>query len=161
MKARPWLRYLNVILLGWLPLLAWLALIYWLSDQPKLPHPARRLGISDYLFDYTAHAVTFGILVVLFWRVLAIAPTPWPTRWQARSIEAAGLLAALYAVSDELHQRFVPGRWPSLKDLIADLVGVLLAVGALKLWQRWRKPLLRRGRAWVRGILMRRATDES
>jgi hypothetical protein len=157
MQTRAWLRYLQIIVLGWLPLLAWLALIYWLSDQPKLPHPMRSMGISDYVFDYTAHAATFGILVTLIWRVLAVAPTLWPARWQARAIEAAGLITALYAVSDEMHQRFVPGRWPSVRDWLADVAGILLALVALKLWQRW--PLMQKGRTWVRRVFVRRAGD--
>jgi VanZ family protein len=159
MQARVWPRYLQAIVLCWLPMLTWMALIYWLSDQPKLPHPGRRMGISDYVFDYSAHAATFGILVALIWRVLATAPTLWPTRWQARSIEGAGLLAALYAVSDELHQRLVPGRWASFRDWLADMAGVLLAVAALRLWQHCHPFLLRRGKSWARTVFVRRASD--
>lgn len=39
-----------------------------------------------------------------------------------------------YAVSDEWHQSFVPGRDPSLGDLAADTVGLLVGYGLLSVY---------------------------
>lgn len=36
---------------------------------------------------------------------------------------------AAYAASDELHQHFIPGRTGALKDVMVDLIGVVLGVG--------------------------------
>lgn len=63
-------RHLKQALLYWLPLILWMSYIYYLSDQPPLPHPARQVGISDLLFDCSAHAFIFGVLPWLVWRVL-------------------------------------------------------------------------------------------
>ena len=38
------------------------------------------------------------------------------------------ILGVLYAVSDEIHQRFVPGRSCELRDVLIDTCGVLLGV---------------------------------
>jgi VanZ family protein len=38
------------------------------------------------------------------------------------------LLSALFAVSDEIHQSFVPGRDADLFDVLADLLGALTSL---------------------------------
>jgi len=127
-------RYGQRVLLRWLPLLLWMAWIYWLSDRPSMPHPGRSVGISDDLFDYTAHAFTFGVLTVLAWRVAVGGLLP--RDWLGRAPAIAGAFAALYALGDEIHQSFVPGRWAKVEDWLADVAGILAAVALLVLWQR-------------------------
>ncbi len=138
LRENTFRQHLASVVGEWLPLLLWMAVIYWLSDQPKLPHPGRKLGLSDYFFDYSSHAFTFGLLTWLAWRALrgALSPLPWARRRWALGL--AGVLAALYALLDEIHQMFVPGRWASPKDWAADMVGVALALGLLALGERWR-----------------------
>lgn len=132
----------NRILWRWLPFIGWMALIYWLSDQPQLPHPARRLGLSDYLFDYGAHAGAFGLLALLAWRAFSPAAPEHENATSARSrgrwtLWSAGLWALIYALLDEAHQRFVPGRWSSWRDWLADLAGILIAMILLVTWIRY------------------------
>ena len=58
------------------------------------------------------------MLAIGYWRGLGFRPKKWPLAW---------LLAVLYAVTDELHQSFVPGRFPSLWDvLIFDNLGAFV-----------------------------------
>lgn len=111
-------------LLGWLPAAAWLTMIFVLSAQPALPSPP---GVND----KQAHAFTYGVLAVL----LLMGLVEW--RWRAvtrRVLLTAFLLAVAYGVSDELHQRFVPGRTPEVADIVADAVGAALAMGAAGAW---------------------------
>lgn len=49
------------------------------------------------------------------------------------------LAGALYAVSDELHQLFVPGRSGEVKDVLLDSFGVLLGVLLIRLAARIRE----------------------
>lgn len=49
------------------------------------------------------------------------------------------LIAALYGLSDEFHQSFVPGRTPELKDLIVDTTAALAAVVTIKLLTKLKK----------------------
>ena len=45
----------------------------------------------------------------------------------------AGLIGVLYAVSDEIHQCFVPGRSGELRDVLIDSAGVICGVVILRL----------------------------
>jgi VanZ family protein len=106
--------------LRWLPAVGWMALIFALSAQPDLPHPAS--GWMDLLISSAAHVFLFGVLALLLGWALA------PNRW---ALATAFLLTALYALSDEFHQAFVPGRHPDPLDLACDILG---AVAGLILW---------------------------
>lgn len=140
--ARSIRRLLNV-LLHWVPMMLWMGWIFWLSDQPKLPHPARKVGLSDYLFDYMAHAFTFGVLTALVWWASVPYYRCLPEFLPPEAF--SGIFAALYAVSDELHQMFVPGRWAKFSDWLADVAGILFVVGLITWIRRflWPRRLVR------------------
>lgn len=38
------------------------------------------------------------------------------------------LIGSIYAMSDELHQSFVPGRMPDIFDFIVDVIGIILSL---------------------------------
>ena len=125
MAAWRWLRRRPLIYL-WLPLLAWMGLIYFLSAQPDLPHPdSGWLGLA---LSNGAHAFVFGVLALLWVRVLVERRHAWLV---------AFLLTMLYALSDEFHQTFVPGRYADPLDLLFDALGALFAL-ALWLFRRRR-----------------------
>lgn len=101
----------------WGPFLAALAVMFWLSSLSEIPG-------SDYVWDKLLHTVGYAGLGVLALRAfhggferLRPAPTLY-----------AALAVILWGVSDEFHQSFVPGRDASPRDLLADAVGVALAV---------------------------------
>lgn len=124
MTARQWLRQQPLIYL-WIPLLAWMGLIFYLSAQPDLPRPA-----TDWLGDVIGmggHAFVFGVLAVLWARLLGKRRHP---------LLLAFLLTMLYALSDEFHQSFVPGRHTDPLDLLWDGAGAALALG---LWAWFRR----------------------
>ena len=106
-------------LLLWLPVVAWMATIFFLSAQPDLPHPSA--GSLDRLISTAAHVFMFALLALLTARALS------PGR---RSGLIALALTLLYALSDEFHQLFVPGRHADPWDLAADALGALLGVAA-------------------------------
>jgi VanZ family protein len=122
--VREWLRR-HPFLHLWLPLLAWMGLIFYLSAQPDLPHP--NTGWADLLVSNGAHATVFGVLAVLWARALGERP---------RALPIALALTLLYALSDEFHQAFVPGRHPDPWDLIFDGLGAAVGLG---LWMGWRR----------------------
>ncbi len=50
------------------------------------------------------------------------------------------LIAYLYAVSDEIHQSFTPGRTPKFTDTLIDLLGILIGFLVVKfIWPRIKK----------------------
>lgn len=120
------------ILGNWLPAVAWMALLFISSGQPSLPGPGAEGSTTRDVFNYSAHAAAYAVLGGLLWRALAQGRRggAQPMRVQA------GLLAALYAASDEFHQHFIPGRTASVWDWLADVLGVILALAMLHLWRR-------------------------
>ena len=109
-------------ILRWLPAVAWMAVIFILSSRSDLPTPPG--GLLELLFEKGAHIGSYAILAILFERALAL-----PRRGKV----AALVLTMLYAISDEFHQSFTPGRTPSVADALADLVGALLGLYAPRL----------------------------
>jgi VanZ family protein len=104
--------------------LAWAGLIFALSSIS--PPPPRGASLARAFAGNLFHALEYGVLALL----LALAlprRAGWPALG-ARSVAAIVLACALYGVSDELHQSFVPGRDASALDVLTDLAG---AAGAL------------------------------
>ena len=46
----------------------------------------------------------------------------------------AWLIGTLYAVSDEIHQIFTPGRSCEIRDMLIDSLGVAVGVSLVRLW---------------------------
>ena len=107
-----------------LPPLALMALIFFLSAQPDLNSG---LGTLDLILRKGAHMAEFGLLWLLWWRALG-----------PRHPLAAAAITLAYAVSDELHQHFVPGRNGAPLDVVIDAAGVGLAGLAVLLYVRRR-----------------------
>ena len=101
----------------WLPVVLWAALIFAFSSVPDL---GTGLGGWDLVLRKIAHAAEYAVLGALLARAL-------------RSPAVAVLAGVLYAVSDEVHQAFVPGRLGSPVDVAIDAVGV---VAGVVLWGR-------------------------
>jgi VanZ family protein len=110
---------------AWLPVVAWAALIFGLSSIPDL---GTGLEGWDLALRKAAHFGEYAILGALLARALYNTMAAWA--W------IAWLAGAVYAVSDELHQHFVPGRQASPVDVVIDAVGVAVGVVAIRLASR-------------------------
>ena len=77
------------------------------------------------------HMMQFGILALLLARALT-----WKVRLTWGHILLAFALSLLYALSDEIHQFFVPQRAFQLFDLLIDGVGVMLGLVIYMLWRK-------------------------
>ncbi len=109
---------------AWLPVLAWAAVIFAFSSIPSLQSG---LGGWDLALRKLAHLTEYAILGAL---LLRATRRPWL---------ALGL-AALYAVSDEVHQHFVEGRHGAPLDVAIDTVGALAGILAWRALARRRAP---------------------
>jgi VanZ family protein len=118
-------------------LLAGMVGIFFLSEESEPPQPPFTFPGLDKL----EHALVFGLLGVLAY--LALGVRHREGRADFRPVLAAVLIVTLYAVFDELHQAFVPGRDPSFYDGLADAGGAILAVTLV--WKLFRRSLRRRG----------------
>lgn len=103
------------------PLLIWMVLIFSFSAQSTLLDLQN--DTDEKIFYKAAHVLVYAVLTWLWWRVLA------PQRqftWFVLSL--ALTLAALYGLSDEIHQLFVPGRHGRLADVLFDTAGGLVMI---------------------------------
>ena len=91
----------------WLPVVVWAGVIFAFSSVPSL---STELGTWDTILRKLAHLAEYAVLGALLCRAL-------------RRPGLALVLATLYAVSDEVHQSFVPNHTPDLGDLAADTLG--------------------------------------
>ena len=115
------------IFLDWGPPLVWMAVIFFVSAQSTLPsYPEDTI---DTLLKKGGHMFAFGLLAVLLWRAMKEA---WP---DGRATLGAFLVSLLYAVSDEWHQTFVPGRNGTPVDVGIDVAGMLLALALIAWWR--------------------------
>ena len=106
---------------SWVPVVLWMGVIFAFSSSPSLPQAS--YDLLDTLIKKGAHLAEFAVLAILLYR--ALRPTE---RQDRRSGLLAIGLAVAYAVTDELHQAFVPGRHPSPVDVGVDTVGSMIAI---------------------------------
>jgi VanZ family protein len=102
----------------WVPAALVMAVIFVFSSiaGPDLPN----LGLLDLVGKKMAHMVVYGMLAVALW---------YAFEWRRDLRRLAWLLAILYAVTDEFHQSFTPGRHPWWLDVVVfDALGALLGL---------------------------------
>ena len=106
----------------WLAVATWMALIFFLSAQPALPSSGE--GWLDDLMHIVSHFVEYAVLAALVSHAIFA-----DGRWTRARVALVMLWCAVYAVGDEWHQSFVPGREATVLDVTVDLVGVLMGCG--------------------------------
>src|SRR5262245_45409517 len=97
----------------WTPVVLYLAVIFGLSsiaNPPELPEGS----------DKNLHALLYSGLGVLFVRALAGGLN---RRVGLGVVVMSTVLLALYGVSDEIHQYYVPPRQVEALDVVADTIG--------------------------------------
>jgi VanZ family protein len=102
----------------WVPPLALMGLIFFLSAQPEL---RTNLGVLDLVGRKVLHATEYAVLCALWWRALRTVTG------ERTALASAAAIAVAYAVTDEFHQTFIPGRNGSPVDVGIDAAGTLLA----------------------------------
>ena len=108
-------RYLILLVL-------WMALIFCLSSIPHLG--IEGLGeIENQISRKSIHVIVYGILTLLIWYSF-----PKLDKELAKKLVMCGFLAILFAIGDEIHQGFVPGRSGNARGVIFDSIGVVLTL---------------------------------
>jgi len=123
----------------------WMALIFWFSSQPAdqsnqmstgiteiiaraieriIPGTEVIIGELNHIVRKNAHFISYLVLGILNAAAL---------RNSGAEIKKAFLISfvicAVYAVSDEIHQLFVPGRGCQFTDVLIDSAGALVGSG--------------------------------
>jgi VanZ family protein len=103
----------------WLLVITWAGVIFFLSSRPGDEFPD--LGLLSKLASMVAHFAVYAVLMLFLQRALRHSDAVSP----GRALAVGLALVAAYAVSDEYHQSFVPGRQPDPLDWLADMAGAL------------------------------------
>jgi VanZ family protein len=121
------------IVLRWLPGLMMMFVIFLFSAQPSSDLP--NFDWADQLVKKGGHMAGYALLAFSYWRGLQFRQERWWLAW---------CLAISYALTDELHQSFVPGRFPSLWDvLVYDNLGAFMSLWLARLHKNQRSDLVR------------------
>lgn len=95
-----------------------MAVIFWFSSQPSSELP--NFGLVDRIIKKSGHVSEYAVLSFWIWYALDFRKD---RRW------LAWLIAFLYAMTDEYHQSFVIGRFPSVWDVVIfDNAGMLISL---------------------------------
>jgi VanZ family protein len=141
-----WLR-------AWWPAFAWASFIFIMSTESfSAQHTARFIepilrwlmpSLTDaqfvlihYVIRKAAHFTEYVMFSLLLYRGVRGGGRGWHWTWGL----AAFSIATGYAALDEIHQLFVTSRHASPYDVMIDAVGALLAVAAIWLCFRIRRP---------------------
>ncbi|MFC3884679.1 VanZ family protein [Bacillus songklensis] len=130
---------------SWTAVILWVVLIFYLSNQPATESNHLSKGITEVIvktaekvapnteFDIrnfnhivrkNAHFFAYLVFGVLVASVLGRSVVH-----RYRIIGLALLICVLYAISDEMHQLFVPGRGAQVKDVFIDSAGASVGIG--------------------------------
>ena len=104
-------------IIRYLPALLWMSFIYYLSSQSTTGIGQTRT--ERFLILKTFHLIEYGLLFCLLFFAL-------------RKKTSSAVVTYLYALSDELHQTFVPGREGKFVDTLIDLVGIVIGIIIIK-----------------------------
>ncbi len=95
-------------------------ILRWLNPEVRQVTIDRiQLGVRK-----TGHAAGYAILAALLWNALSQGSSGWKPVTARRAV----LITAAYAITDETHQWFVPGRGASAWDVGLDVLGGILGI---------------------------------
>ncbi|GAB4502058.1 MAG: hypothetical protein Fur0035_16040 [Anaerolineales bacterium] len=111
--------------LRWMPAMLVMAVIFIASSTSSEDLPT--YGALDTLVKKGGHMTGYGLLALAYWLGLSGGGGI-----KKRHLILAWLMALLYALTDEFHQSFTPGRHPALLDVfLFDGGGAALALAVL------------------------------
>ncbi|MBA2871229.1 VanZ family protein [Anoxybacillus calidus] len=138
--------------LSWALVLLWCALIYYFSESPTFtgentakvinhiveaqPPEATVYHHHGFSFSWNfvvrkfAHLSAFGILAFLVWKALVPHRLAYVGAWS---------FATVYAMTDEWHQSFQPGRTALVSDVVIDACGAALALLFVRIYLRMKR----------------------
>lgn len=130
--------------ISWAAVFLWMVCIFYFSHQPAYvsndlsttitevivekiemvaPHIDFDIGSFNHIVRKNAHFFLYFIL-----GILTVNAFKKSGAFTYRKIGIALLVCVLFAVSDEIHQLFVPGRGSQVKDVLIDSSGATIGI---------------------------------
>lgn len=125
--------------LAWFVVIAWMSVIFYLSHQPASTSSKLSAGITQrfiqiidtlipfvylsldtwhFLIRKSAHFIAYFLLGVFIVNALYVSGSR-----NYRAMIIAIITSFVYAISDEVHQLFIPGRSGEITDVLIDTIG--------------------------------------
>lgn len=86
------------------------------------------MPINSFYIRKLAHFSLFFLLELVLYIGIRMLVTKFPGLYSI-------LILIVYAISDEVHQYFIPGRSCEIRDMFIDICGGLCALLIIKLWE--------------------------
>ena len=83
----------------------------------------QKLNVIEYIIRKIAHFLLYTIVGILLMSLMCTYNLKTKIR-----IGTTSIIGLLYAISDEIHQSFIPDRSPQITDVIIDFVGVIFGI---------------------------------
>jgi VanZ family protein len=106
----------------WGPVVVWMTIIFLLSNRQSVQVSDQT--VPNFIFFKTLHVIEYAILFTLNVRAFKHTYTKATGKLWFYSALA---ITILYAMSDEIHQTFIPTREGRLRDVIIDASGAIIA----------------------------------
>jgi VanZ family protein len=107
----------------YIPAILWMILIFYMSSRPTdvivLPSTQR------FLFFKSLHLIEYAILFIF-------------VQFAIKKNSLSMAISYFYAITDEFHQSFIPGRSGQFSDTLIDLIGILIGLIILKIFRHRR-----------------------
>lgn len=102
--------------LTWLLIISYMSFIFYLSSLPSPPQPIEGYEKEAPIVEHIIEFSLLGFLLVPGFKNLRVR----------KFLFLAIVVGIFYGITDEAHQFFVPGRYSTFLDVLADSVGVFL-----------------------------------
>ncbi len=103
---------------SWVLVVLWSGIIFYFSSVPNLK--ISQFGFLDFVLRKAAHITEYVVLCIFYIRALKNT-----TKLSDKKIYLFSVIFSIvYAITDEIHQSFVPTRNCNIFDLFFDTVGV-------------------------------------
>lgn len=129
---------------AWILVLGWMGVIFYLSHHPadassklssgivqsmiQLMETITRIPVEEaqwlhFLIRKGAHVFAYFLLAILLMHACIHMDYE-----QSQQIVITLIISVLYAISDEMHQLFIPGRSGEVRDVLIDTAGAILGI---------------------------------
>ncbi len=147
--------------ISWIPVLIWMIIIFLLSSQPAGESNQLSKGftsiiieilgrflhldievstINNYVVQFNHYVRKFAhFSAYLVLGLLASNAFIKSSKEKKKAFIYTFIFCVLYAISDELHQQFVPGRGPMLKDVMIDSAGAAVGIVLYKIGYKYKR----------------------
>jgi VanZ family protein len=123
----------NKYIIYHLPWQLYIVVIFVISSIPGNRFPEIQFNMADKV----VHFFIFGLLGLLVARSMGVCQN---TFCRKNYVMVSIIIGISYALIDEWHQSYIPGRYSSISDWVADGLGIIVFV--LLFW-RWNRRKLR------------------